>query len=134
MFVGRCNQKMKHLFNNTGVLSWFILRRDRIRIPIWIIAFVGITVAIAISFTDLYGTVESRQAMAQTVLNPAMTALIGPGYGIDNYTLGAMMAHQMLLLTAIVVGMMKDRKSTRLNSSHVAISYAVFFLINNRYR
>src|SRR5690625_6754690 len=98
MFVGRCNQKMKHLFNNTGVLSWFILRRDRIRIPIWIIAFVGITVAVAISFTDLYGTVESRKTMAQTVLNLAMTALIGPGSGIDNYSIGTMMAPRMLLL------------------------------------
>src|SRR5690625_6208614 len=32
------------------------------------------------------------------------------------------------LLTACAVGFMLDRKSTRLNSSHVAISYAVFCL------
>src|SRR5690625_4562278 len=97
---------MKHLYNNMTILAQFILRRDRIRIPIWIISFVGITVAVAISFTDLYVTSEARQAMAETVLNPAMTALIGPGYGVDNYTFGAMMAHQMLLLTAVVVALM----------------------------
>ena len=38
--------------------------------------------------------------------NPAMTAMVGPGYGLDNYTVGAMMAHQMLLFTAIAVGIM----------------------------
>src|SRR5690625_7792733 len=31
-------------------------------------------------------------------------------------------------LSTIVTGNLKDRKSTRLNSSHVAISYAVFCL------
>src|SRR5690625_1239430 len=97
---------MKHLYNNMTILAQFILRRDRIRIPIWIISFVGITIAVAISFTDLYATTEARQAMAKTVLNPAMTALIGPGYGVDNYTFGAMMAHQMLLLTGVVVALM----------------------------
>ena len=35
-----------------------------------------------------------------------MTAMVGPGYGLDNYTVGAMMAHQMLLFTAIAVGIM----------------------------
>lgn len=104
---------MKHLYNNMTILAQFILRRDRIRIPIWIISFVGITVAVAISFTDLYATSEARQAMAETVLNPAMTALIGPGYGVDNYTFGAMMAHQMLLLTAVVVGLMNILFVTR---------------------
>src|SRR5690625_1165834 len=97
---------MKHLFNNTIVLARFILRRDRVRIPVWIVSFVGITLAVAISYTDLYATAESRQVMAETILNPAMTAIIGPGYGVDNYTFGAMMAHQMLLLTAVVVGLM----------------------------
>lgn len=35
-----------------------------------------------------------------------MTAMVGQGYGLDNYTPGAMMAHQMLLFTAIAVGIM----------------------------
>src|SRR5690625_7019292 len=33
-------------------------------------------------------------------------------------------------LAELVIGLFKDRKSTRLNSSHVAISYAVFCLKN----
>ena len=40
------------------------------------------------------------------MLNPAMSAMVGRGYGLDNYTIGAMMAHQMLLFTALAVGIM----------------------------
>src|SRR5690625_5766750 len=35
---------------------------------------------------------------------------------------------QIVQIEAIIQSMTKDRKSTRLNSSHVAISYAVFCL------
>ena len=30
---------------------------------------------------------QDRQAIAETMLNPAMTAMVGPAYGIDNYTI-----------------------------------------------
>lgn len=38
--------------------------------------------------------------------NPAVTAMFGHGYGLDNYTFGAIMAHQMLLFTALAVAIM----------------------------
>ncbi|MBO1915323.1 hypothetical protein J4G37_62155, partial [Microvirga sp. 3-52] len=47
-----------------------------------------------------------RQSIVETMLNPAMTAMVGPAYGIDNYTIGAMFAHEMLLFTAIAFGLM----------------------------
>lgn len=96
----------RHLFSGTGSLSRFLLRRDRIRIPIWISGFVFTTVVIGAAFTDLYENAQERQAIAETMKNPAMTAMVGPGYGLENYTSGAMMAHQMLLMTAVVVGLM----------------------------
>ena len=34
--------------------------------------------------------------MAETMKNPAVTVMLGPGYGLDN-TDGAMMSHFMLL-------------------------------------
>src|SRR5690606_11914542 len=58
------------------------------------------------AFTGLYENAQERQAIAATMQNPAMTAMVGPGYGLNNYTAGAMMAHQMLLMTAVVVGLM----------------------------
>src|SRR5690625_7255239 len=62
-----------------------------------------LTFSIALSFVSLYETEQSRQGVAETMRNPAMSAMVGQGYGSDNYTNGAMMAHQMLLLTAVTV-------------------------------
>lgn len=96
----------KQLYHRTSLLIRFILRRDRLRIPIWLISIAAVTWAVAIAFTDLYSSEMERQAMAETMKNPAMIAMVGPGYGLDDYTNGAMMAHQMLLFTAIAVGLM----------------------------
>lgn len=96
----------KHLYNNTGNLIRFILRRDRFRLLIWLFSLSAITLLVAKSFTALYSTAGERQAIAETMRNPAMSAMVGRGYGLDNYTNGAMMAHQMLLFTAIAVAIM----------------------------
>jgi len=94
------------LFTKTGALSRFILRKDRLRIPIWLISLAAITFVIAEAFTDLYPTEVAKAGMAETMRNPAMAAMVGRGYGLDNYTSGAMMAHQMLLFTGIAVAIM----------------------------
>ncbi|MBP1968341.1 ABC-2 type transport system permease protein [Virgibacillus natechei] len=96
----------------TGALSRFIIRRDRIRIPLWLIGIVFFTLIVPIAFTDLYPSQEDRTGMAETMENPAMTAMVGPG-DLSNYTIGAMTAHQMLLLTAVVVGIMSILLVTR---------------------
>lgn len=95
-----------HLYKNTGRLARLIVKRDRIRIPIWLISLAALIFATALSFTDLYATQQERQVIAETMKNPAMTAMVGPGYGLENYTEGAMMAHQMLLFTAVAVAIM----------------------------
>lgn len=96
----------KHLYKNTWRLSSIIVKRDRIRIPIWLVSLSILTFVVALSFTELYSTKQDRQAIAETMKNPAMTAMVGPSYGLENYTLGAMMAHQMLLFTAVAVATM----------------------------
>lgn len=97
---------MLKLFASTGILSRSILRKDRIRIPIWIISIVLLTVLVAAVLPDLYSTGAERQTMAETMKNPAITVMLGPGYGLDNYDDGAMMAHFMLVFTALAVGIM----------------------------
>ncbi|MDQ0430707.1 ABC-2 type transport system permease protein [Planomicrobium stackebrandtii] len=103
----------RHLFDGTGTLMRFVLRRDRLRLPIWLLSFAAISAIIALAFVGLYQNAEERQAMAETMRNPAMTAMVGPGYGLDNYTVGAMTAHEMLLMTAVVVGLMSILLVTR---------------------
>src|SRR5699024_11109 len=100
-------------FHNSGTLTRFILRQDRIRIPVWIVSLIALTLAVAGAFSGIYTNEAERGGIAETMRNPAMTAMVGPGYGLDNYTIGAMMAHQMLLFTAIAIGVMSILLVTR---------------------
>ncbi|WP_084380304.1 ABC transporter permease [Sutcliffiella cohnii] len=105
------------LFSNNELLFKFMLKRNRYRMVIWILSFLLISIATAGSFEGLYKSDVERQAIAETMKNPAMIAMVGPGYGLDNYTTGAMMAHQMLLFTAIVVAIMSILFVTSLTRS-----------------
>jgi ABC-2 type transport system permease protein len=90
---------------NMSKLARLIVRRDRIRIPLWLIGITFFTLIVPLAYDDLYGSDQERQGMAETMANPAMTAMVGQG-NLENYTVGAMTSHQMLLLTAVVVGLM----------------------------
>jgi ABC-2 type transport system permease protein len=90
----------------TGTLIRFILRRDRIRIPIWIIAFAITMAGTTAIFPDTYPTDADRQTRATLIENPAMRILLGPVFGTEDYTFGAMMASEMLGLAAVVVALM----------------------------
>lgn len=100
------------IYKRTGRLSRLLVRRDRIRIPLWLIGICFFTFVVPISFLGLYGSQADRDAMADTMENPAMIAMVGPA-DLDNYTLGVMTAHQMLLMTAVVVGLMSILLVTR---------------------
>lgn len=93
-------------FTSTWTLLKLAFRRDRVRLPVWIISIVGLTILVGLSFPDIYPTAEERQARAALMLNPATVALAGPGHGLDDYTFGAMMTNEMLSFTAIAVALM----------------------------
>lgn len=93
------------LWARTGRLIGFIARLDRIRIPLWMIGIVFFTFIVPPALSEMYGSQQDRDVMALTMANPAMLAMLGPG-DLEDYTVGAMTAHQMLLLTALVVGLM----------------------------
>ncbi|ANU24555.1 ABC transporter permease [Planococcus donghaensis] len=98
----------RHLFEGTGTLIRFILRRDRLRLPIWLASFIAISVIVALAFAGLYPTNADRLVIAETMQNPAVIAMLGPGYGygLETYPIGAITAHEMLLMTSIVVALM----------------------------
>ncbi len=93
-------------FAGTGHLLRFILRRDRIRIPIWIVAILISVVGTAVSLPESFPTQQSIAARAQLVENPALKLLLGPGYGVDNYDFGSMMSNEMLGIMSVVVALM----------------------------
>lgn len=92
-------------FSNIGRLSRFILRLDRWKLSLWSIGLALFTIVLPPFFVELYQKETEIAALAETMANPAMTAMLGPG-DLDHYTIGAMMAHQLLLFTAIFTGLM----------------------------
>lgn len=93
-------------FTGTAKLARLILRRDRVRIPVWIVAIVGTVVGIAGSYAGTFPTAADLQVRAGLVDGPLWIAFNGPGYGLDNYTLGVMVANESLYIAVILVALM----------------------------
>jgi ABC-2 type transport system permease protein len=81
----------------TGTLLRLALRRDRVRLPLWIVAITAFVAGSAAAFPELYPTAQARASRAILMSNPTILAFRGPGYGLDDYTFGAMVAHELLL-------------------------------------
>lgn len=90
----------------TRALIRFIIRRDRARLPIWVLGIAGFFSLVAASFPDIYPTVEERQARAALMENPTAILFRGPGHGLEDYTYGAMLAHELLGFAAVAAALM----------------------------
>jgi polyether ionophore transport system permease protein len=90
----------------TGTLLRFALRRDRIRVPVWIAAFVVTTVASLDAFEKSYPGVADRAVAARAADSPAAIAMTGPRHYLTHYTYGVMMSHQMISFVAVFVALM----------------------------
>lgn len=89
----------------TGSLIRFILRRDRIRIPIWIASILALVLSTATSVTGLYTTQEELSSAADIVGdNPAFVAMNGPTYALD--TVGGRVAWEVGAFGLAVVALM----------------------------
>ena len=84
----------------------FILRRDRIRIAVWIAALLLSVLGSVASFPETYPTAADRQTRAETMSNSMASLFVGPGYGLDDYDYGAMTANEMLPITALGFALM----------------------------
>jgi ABC-2 type transport system permease protein len=93
-------------FAGTWALIRFILRRDRVRVPIWIVGIVITVAGTALVLPDTFPTQQDRQTRAELVANPAFKMLLGPGIGLEDYTFGAMMSNEMLGITSIAIALM----------------------------
>lgn len=85
----------------------FIARRDRVSAPVWFAAVVGLAGASAVSVVALYQTDEDLQSYATLAqANVAFKAITGPGYGLDDVTLGAVVMNEVALYTYVAVALM----------------------------
>ncbi|MEU3558150.1 ABC transporter permease [Streptomyces fragilis] len=100
-------------FTGTGALLRFALRRDRLRLPVWLAALVVTTVSTANSTAALYDSPEARASAARTMATPAALAMTGPQHFLDHYTYGAMLSHKMIGFMGVLVGLMSVLIVTR---------------------
>lgn len=96
---------MRGSFDNSGRLVRFILRRERTMSIIWIVCLVAFSVSLANGMESMFDD-AARQALAITLQNPGIIAMMGPVYGADNYTVGAMYSNTMLIWVIIAVAVM----------------------------
>jgi ABC-2 type transport system permease protein len=94
-------------FTGTATLVRFALRRDRFRIPAWLVGITAVQVGGAAMYPGLYPTAVDRRIQATIVVeNPAMRAMTGPVHGLDQPTYGALLSNEFLGLVAVVVALM----------------------------
>ncbi|MBL3668983.1 ABC transporter permease [Streptomyces sp. M2CJ-2] len=97
----------------TRTLIRFALRRDRVRLPVWILALFLGTLSTANSFKTLYSSPEDRANAVRSMDSPAGLAMSGPRHYLDDYGFGSMLSHQMLGFMAVLVGLMSVLIVTR---------------------
>jgi polyether ionophore transport system permease protein len=88
----------------TGSSIRFILRRDRLILPVWIIVLALIPLAVASVFADLYPTLESRLELVGTIVsNPSLIALLGP---LNDPSVGGLTVWRVGTIGAVFVALM----------------------------
>ncbi|HHU53514.1 MAG TPA: hypothetical protein GXZ43_05485 [Clostridiaceae bacterium] len=93
----------KQYFANTGNCVQFILRQYKFLLLIFVLSILAFTIFSAQSYLELYPDAIERQLIAETMKNPSLVAMLGPVYGSENYTIGAVLSNQSLLITIVVV-------------------------------
>lgn len=90
----------------TGTMIRFMLRRDRVRLPVWILGITVASVGTLSNFEQTYPTDDDIATAAELSDLPAVVAMVGRNYSRDDYTYGVMMGHQMFITVAVVVALM----------------------------
>jgi ABC-2 type transport system permease protein len=78
-----------------------ITRQEKFRVIIWIAALVGITAATIPPLKSMYSDTASMGAMFSMLDSPAMVAMAGPLYYINNFELANLFTNQMLIFTIL---------------------------------
>jgi ABC-2 type transport system permease protein len=71
----------------TGTLVRFLLRRDRIKLPAWVLGISLFAFYYAAALPQLYKTQEDLQVVSQFSGGAVGALVSGPGYGLDNPTI-----------------------------------------------
>lgn len=91
----------------TGRMVRLVLRRDRLRLPLWIVGIAGLVVASAAALPPVYPDQSAIDAYAGLVgANPAVVVFVGPGYGVGDPTIGFVLVNEIQLYAMIALALM----------------------------
>jgi ABC-2 type transport system permease protein len=89
----------------TATLISFVARRERVRVPVYLLIFVALIASTAAQSEALYTTPAERNEYAATVAgNPGLIAMVGPAYAVTN--VGGDVAWQWGGFGGVVVALM----------------------------
>lgn len=89
----------------TWPLLRLVLRRDRIRLPVWLIGITAVTAVSANAVVALYDTAERRAGYAATVQDSAVSRLFG-GIPRSLDTIGGILAFEIGAVASVAVALM----------------------------
>jgi len=89
-------------FSGTGALVRLVLRRDRVVLPLWVLALGSIPVSYASATMSLFPTAAERASYAQGLRDtPAELALLGPVFGSSAGALSVWRSGFLLVIVAL---------------------------------
>ena len=103
----RVAHEQPHSFAGFTRVLRFIVRRDRVRAPVWVSSVLGVVIVGAASVVAIYETPEDLQSYAVVAqADAAIKAITGPGYGLHDPTQGAVVMNEMSMFTLVGVALM----------------------------
>jgi ABC-2 type transport system permease protein len=100
----------------TWALLRLALRQDWLRIVVWTVSLVGLMASSVPALDRMYPDAASREARAAIMRTPTGVIAGGPGYGLEHYTLGPMVANEMtttLVVSLIIMNILTVVRRTR---------------------
>lgn len=94
---------IKSLVARTGILCRLNLKRDGLKLLIWMVGLAGLFTAIAAKFEGIYGTQTALNTIAKTLRTPAMVSLFGEFTAKMPYTTATIFATEMVVFMAIMM-------------------------------
>lgn len=95
---------MRSALVGIGPLIRLVLRRDRVRLAVWLVVLTAVPAATPRAFTELFPTDAARAAYAAGVAsNPALMSIQGPIFGSS---LGALTAARTMTIASTLVALL----------------------------
>ena len=106
----------KGLFYNTSNILKLIVLREKFKLIAWSVGIVFFVLVVAFAYPELFPESEQLAVMAQLMENPAMVAMFGKPYGVDNPTVASLFATEMnifMLATTAIMSILVMTRYTR---------------------